>query len=143
MEADILPHDIADTLSSLWCNPAVQEAVQRSCQFQVNYSAVYYFNSIECMASPSYLPTNWDILHSPLKTTGITKTVFKIGELMYKLVDAGGQKGGWRKWIHCFENVAAVVFLVSLSEYDQTSYMRMRALYVPLTLLHSFLTTSD
>lgn len=24
-----------------------------------------------------------------------------------------------RKWIHCFENVTSIIFLVALSEYDQ------------------------
>jgi len=27
-----------------------------------------------------------------------------------------------KKWIHCFENVTALVFLVALSEYDQMLY---------------------
>lgn len=31
----------------------------------------------------------------------------------------GGQKSERRKWIHCFENVTSLIFLASLSEYDQ------------------------
>jgi hypothetical protein len=34
----------------------------------------------------------------------------------------GGQRSERKKWIHCFENVTALVFLVSLSEYDQMLY---------------------
>lgn len=36
-----------------------------------------------------------------------------------RIVDVGGQKSERRKWIHCFENVIALIYLASLSEYDQ------------------------
>lgn len=34
-------------------------------------------------------------------------------------MDVGGQKSERKKWIHCFENVIALIYLASLSEYDQ------------------------
>ena len=37
----------------------------------------------------------------------------------YRMVDVGGQRSERRKWIHCFENVTSIIFLVALSEYDQ------------------------
>ena len=81
-----------------------------------------YFNSIDRMANPGYLPTDQDILRSRVKTTGITETTFRVGELTYRLFDVGGQRSERKKWIHCFENVTALVFLVALSEYDQMLY---------------------
>ncbi|KAJ6608099.1 G-protein alpha subunit [Mycena sp. CBHHK59/15] len=118
IEADVLPRDLADAIRGLWRDPGVKEAVRRSREFQLNDSAVYYFNSIDRIAAADYLPTDQDILHSHVKTTGITETTLKVGELTYKLFDVGEQCSE-RKWIHCFENVAALVFVVSLSEYDQ------------------------
>lgn len=35
------------------------------------------------------------------------------------MVDVGGQRSERRKWIHCFEEVTSIMFLVALSEYDQ------------------------
>lgn len=35
------------------------------------------------------------------------------------IVDVGGQRSERRKWIHCFENVTSIIFLVALNEYDQ------------------------
>ncbi|MED6239639.1 hypothetical protein ATANTOWER_008963 [Ataeniobius toweri] len=35
------------------------------------------------------------------------------------MVDVGGQRSERRKWIHCFEKVTSIMFLVALSEYDQ------------------------
>lgn len=36
-----------------------------------------------------------------------------------RIVDVGGQRSERKKWIHCFENVIALIYLASLSEYDQ------------------------
>jgi len=38
------------------------------------------------------------------------------------MFDVGGQRNERRKWIHCFDNVQAVVFVASLSEFDQKLY---------------------
>lgn len=67
----------------------------------------------------NYVPTDQDVLRSRVKTTGITETTFVIGDLTYRMFDVGGQRSERKKWIHCFENVTAIIFLVAISEYDQ------------------------
>lgn len=37
----------------------------------------------------------------------------------YRLFDVGGQRSERKKWIHCFEDVTAIIFCVALSGYDQ------------------------
>ena len=71
------------------------------------------------IGDPHYVPTDQDVLRSRVKTTGITETTFNIGELTYRMFDVGGQRSERKKWIHCFENVTAVIFMVAISEYDQ------------------------
>ncbi|CAG8574821.1 5706_t:CDS:2 [Acaulospora colombiana] len=78
-----------------------------------------YFDSIDRISQADYFPTDQDVLRSRVKTTGITETTFFIGELTYRMFDVGGQRSERKKWIHCFENVTAIVFLVAISEYDQ------------------------
>ena len=78
-----------------------------------------YFESMDRISQPGFMPNEQDVLRSRVKTTGITETIFLIGELTYRLYDVGGQRSERKKWIHCFENVNSIVFLVSCSEYDQ------------------------
>ncbi|KAG2233323.1 hypothetical protein INT48_007759 [Thamnidium elegans] len=39
--------------------------------------------------------------------------------LTYRMFDVGGQRSERKKWIHCFENVTAILFVVAISGYDQ------------------------
>lgn len=34
------------------------------------------------------------------------------------MVDVGGQRNERKKWIHCFQDVTAIIFVVAISEYD-------------------------
>jgi guanine nucleotide-binding protein subunit alpha len=61
------------------------------------------------------------------------------------MVDVGGQKSERRKWIHCFQDVTSILFLVSLSGYDQClvedkdavrfSYSRLLILFFKFNIL--------
>jgi len=65
-----------------------------------------------------YLPTDQDILRTRLRTTGISETDFDLGNLTYRMFDVGGQRSERKKWIHVFDNVQVVLFLVAISGYD-------------------------
>jgi guanine nucleotide-binding protein subunit alpha len=78
-----------------------------------------YFDAVDRIAQPDYLPTDQDVLRSRVKTTGITETTFIIGDLTYRMFDVGGQRSERKKWIHCFEGVQCLLFMVALSGYDQ------------------------
>ncbi|CAG8495635.1 11056_t:CDS:2 [Paraglomus brasilianum] len=119
IEGDHLPPDVSAAIKTLWTDAGVQSCFGRSREYQLNDSAKYYFDSIDRIAQPDYMPTDQDVLRSRVKTTGITETTFIIGELTYRMFDVGGQRSERKKWIHCFENVTAIVFLVAISEYDQ------------------------
>jgi hypothetical protein len=40
--------------------------------------------------------------------------------LSFSMFDVGGQRSQRRKWIYCFDDVRAVMFVVALSGYDMT-----------------------
>lgn len=39
--------------------------------------------------------------------------------LLLRMLDVGGQRSERRKWIHCFDDVKAIIFLTAINEYDQ------------------------
>ncbi|KAL2913287.1 guanine nucleotide-binding protein subunit alpha [Polyrhizophydium stewartii] len=119
IEAEDLPGEVTAAVKCLWADEGVQACFARSREYQLNDSARYYFESVDRIGTPGYLPTEQDVLRSRVKTTGITETTFHVGELTYRMFDVGGQRSERKKWIHCFENVTAIVFLVAISEYDQ------------------------
>lgn len=81
----------------------------------INFS---FFADIERLFAKDYIPTDQDILRARLRTTGITETIFVTGNLTYRMFDVGGQRSERKKWIHVFDNVNVVLFLVAISGYD-------------------------
>ncbi|KAI8099860.1 G-alpha protein [Halteromyces radiatus] len=118
-QVEHMDQDVVDAIACLWEDKGVKKCISRSNEFQLNDSAKYYFESITRIGSPQYIPSDQDVLRSRVKTTGITETTFVVDSMTYRMFDVGGQRSERKKWIHCFENVTAIVFLVAISEYDQ------------------------
>lgn len=80
---------------------------------------LYYFSDIDRLFEPQYQPHEQDIVQCRARTIGITETTFQLKDHEMLMVDVGGQKSERRKWIHCFQDVTSILFLVSLSGFDQ------------------------
>jgi len=113
------PDNTAD-VKTLWsADSGIQAAYKRRAEFQLNDSAEYFFKNLDRVAAKDYCPDEQDVLRARVRTTGIIEAEFEVNGYRFKMFDVGGQRSERRKWIHCFENVTAVVFCVGLSEYDQ------------------------
>lgn len=113
---------LAKAMKNIWDDLGVQRCFERSNEYQLNDSAQYFLNSIERISSRSYIPTQEDVLRTRVKTTGINETKFSYKGLNFRLFDVGGQRSERSKWIHCFQDVTAIIFCVALSDYDLTLY---------------------
>lgn len=112
--------DIAKAIQMLWKNDSgIKQCFSRSNEFQLEGSAAYYFDNVDKFADPDYICTDEDILKGRIKTTGITENEFNIGSSKFKVLDAGGQRSERKKWIHSFQGITAVLFVLAMSEYDQ------------------------
>lgn len=108
-----------DYIDSLWADTGIQECYERRREYQLTDSAKYYLDALDRVTESEYLPTLQDILRVRVPTTGIIEYPFDLDSIIFRMVDVGGQRSERRKWIHCFENVTSIMFLVALSEYDQ------------------------
>jgi guanine nucleotide-binding protein subunit alpha len=115
--------ELKDAIKMLWTSDSgVQQAYERRAEFQLNDSASYFFDVIDRCAASDYKPVDQDILRARVKTTGIVEAEFDVEGYHFRVFDVGGQRAERRKWIHCFENVTAVIFIIGASEYDQVLY---------------------
>ncbi|XP_037005001.1 guanine nucleotide-binding protein subunit alpha-14 [Artibeus jamaicensis] len=114
-----LSSEQAQAIKQLWLDPGIQECYDRRREYQLSDSAKYYLSDIDRIAVPSFVPTQQDVLRVRVPTTGIIEYPFDLENIIFRMVDVGGQRSERRKWIHCFESVTSIIFLVALSEYDQ------------------------
>ncbi|XP_036169715.1 guanine nucleotide-binding protein subunit alpha-11 [Myotis myotis] len=112
-------HRYVNAIKTLWNDPGIQECYDRRREYQLSDSAKYYLTDVDRIATSGYLPTQQDVLRVRVPTTGIIEYPFDLENIIFRMVDVGGQRSERRKWIHCFENVTSIMFLVALSEYDQ------------------------
>jgi len=106
-------------MKRLWVDAGVQECFSRSNEYQLNDSAKYFLDDLDRLGGQG-LPTH-RTGYSPNKSQDywIVEVHFSFKNLNFKLFDVGGQRSERKKWIHCFEDVTAIIFCVAMSEYDQ------------------------
>ncbi|KAF4521692.1 hypothetical protein B566_EDAN017179 [Ephemera danica] len=85
---------VISSLHALWQDRGVRLAVARGYEYELNDSAIYMFENMERICGEKYVPTPTDVLRA--------------------------RRSQRRKWIYCFDDVKAVLFVVSLSGYDMS-----------------------
>jgi len=111
-------------MKTLWKDPIFQEVWARRAEYQVVESTAAFFldENLDRITAPGYIATQADTLLTRIRTSGIVEEEYVIDGVTFCMYDVGGQRNERKKWIHCFEDVTAVIFVVGLSEYDQKLY---------------------
>ncbi|XP_017601372.1 PREDICTED: guanine nucleotide-binding protein G(t) subunit alpha-3 [Corvus brachyrhynchos] len=118
LEDGSMSPELVELIKQLWCEGGTQACFARAAEYQLSDSAAYYLNDLDRLAMPDYVPTEQDVLHSRVQTTGIIETQFCFKDLNFRMFDVGGQRSERKKWIHCFEGVTCIIFCAALSAYD-------------------------
>lgn len=115
----ILTPDLAAKIDALWRDAGIQTVFSRRDEFWNLDATPYYLTEVVRLASDEFEPTEDDVVMARVRTTGIVLTQVPDPPYTYQVVDVGGQRSERRKWIHCFDNVNAIIFLEGLSGYNQ------------------------
>ncbi|KAF7255741.1 hypothetical protein EG68_07519 [Paragonimus skrjabini miyazakii] len=104
--------------AQLWRDKGIQETFERSNEFQLIDCAKYFLDKTEDLGKADYIPSEQDILRCRVLTSGIFETKFSVDKVNFHMFDVGGQREERRKWIQCFNDVTAIIFVAACSSYN-------------------------
>ena len=119
LQSFIPNEEVKLAFKELWKSQTIQQAYSRRNEFQLIDSTEYFMSSMDRIFAEDYEPNDQDILRTRVKTTGVVRIEFDFHATKFEMLDVGGQRSERKKWIHCFDNVTCVLFIVSIAEYDQ------------------------
>uniref|UniRef100_A0AAX7VTK3 GNAS complex locus n=1 Tax=Astatotilapia calliptera TaxID=8154 RepID=A0AAX7VTK3_ASTCA len=102
----------------LWEDDGVKACFERANEYQLIDCAQYFLNRLESVRRPDYSPTDQDLLRCRVLTSGIFETSFQVDKVNFHMFDVGGQRDERRKWIQCFNDVTAIIFVAASSSYN-------------------------
>eukprot|EP01126_Amoeba_proteus_P062052 TRINITY_DN8388_c0_g2_i15.p1 TRINITY_DN8388_c0_g2~~TRINITY_DN8388_c0_g2_i15.p1 ORF type:complete len:224 (-),score=31.59 TRINITY_DN8388_c0_g2_i15:3-674(-) len=119
-----LDQNAAERISSLWKCEEIRVLLEQkgdSLHLPGGVDGLaHHISRLQEYLSPSYVPTDSDLIRVRIKTTGIVETKFVVEGVTFVVCDVGGQRSERRKWIQCFSKVDAIIYLVATNEYDTT-----------------------
>ena len=116
MDDTDLASDVGRSLKVLWRDTGVQECYWKFREYCPNDSAAYYMEALERLCDAEYVPTEQDIIRA---TTDSIERTFEYKSLKFTLINLAGSEP--QKFIHCFDDVTAIMFCVDLCTYDQVA----------------------
>eukprot|EP01084_Bolivina_argentea_P171328 296828_1 len=117
-----LTDEIVSALQCLWAEPAIQRMYAMRNITKISDSSAYFWDKLDQINSPKYVPDSADILLVRSKSTGVTEQEYNFGATRVSVIDVGGQRSERKKWINCFAGVTAVIFVADLSCYNEVLY---------------------
>jgi len=121
-EAAPISAESAACLKLAWRDKGMQQTWTERSKFQLQDSLKYYMENIDRIAEDGYVPSTDDVMHVRICTTGIIEEKLTMEGRPFVIVDVGGQRSERRKWIRCFDDVTGLIFVASLTAYNQFLY---------------------
>eukprot|EP01084_Bolivina_argentea_P257900 434593_1 len=124
-DVTVFTDELADSIQYIWKHEKkIQKAFQNH---EINEKILhetteYFWTEINRIKQSDYVPNEEDIIRVRSRTTGVIEKRFEINNTKFHIFDVGGQKSERKKWMNCFYEVKAVIFVVSLSCFNEMMY---------------------
>nr|XP_040023052.1 LOW QUALITY PROTEIN: guanine nucleotide-binding protein G(olf) subunit alpha-like [Gasterosteus aculeatus aculeatus] len=102
----------------LWEDDGVKICLERANEYQLIDCAQYFLDRLDSVRRTDYTPNDQDLLRCRVLTSGIFETRFQVDKVNFHMFDVGGQRDERRKWIQCFNDVTAIIFVAASSSYN-------------------------
>ncbi|XP_078019036.1 guanine nucleotide-binding protein G(olf) subunit alpha-like isoform X1 [Epinephelus lanceolatus] len=102
----------------LWEDNGVKACFERANEYQLIDCAQYFLDRLDSVRRTDYTPNDQDLLRCRVLTSGIFETRFQVDKVNFHMFDVGGQRDERRKWIQCFNDVTAIIFVAASSSYN-------------------------
>ncbi len=109
-----------DYIQELWSCDSIRQTAYRGTEYHLSDSAYYFFDRASVFRDKKYTLNDQDILRLRVLTTGIVETKFITHGINFHIFDVGGQRDQRKKWIQCFDDVTAIIFIADLSSFNRT-----------------------
>jgi len=117
--AEELDDEVGTAIEKVWGSKKMKKNYERvEVHLQIPTNSPYFWKMATAVAAENYEPSKDDIIQAKIRTIGIQETHFVFDSIKFMMVDVGGQRSERRKWLHCFSNITAVIFLTAIDEYD-------------------------
>jgi hypothetical protein len=137
-----ITQEVAKSMKMLWGTEQVQKVWKERANYQILGAVEHFISRIDALSASDYISTDEDILYARVRTSGIVEEKYDVeqsplvffGEFLpannliwnnnelTTFIDVGGARNERKKWIHAFDSVSALVYVVGISEYDQVLY---------------------
>ncbi|KAH6911150.1 G-protein alpha subunit-domain-containing protein [Coprinopsis sp. MPI-PUGE-AT-0042] len=109
-------------IEELWSHPTVKGLIAKE-KLKLDEWSDHFLRQIKRIATPDYIPTTDDILHSRVQTLGVAEHCFDMKSddrnVTWHLYDVGGARGRRHTWIPYFDDANAIIFIAPVSALDQ------------------------
>eukprot|EP00053_Salpingoeca_punica_P021504 m.213081 g.213081 ORF g.213081 m.213081 type:complete len:390 (-) comp22892_c0_seq1:346-1515(-) len=111
-------NQFVEQIDALWADAGVKAAFHRSPEFQLSDNAEYFFTRLKALQAANFEPTQDDAIRVRNQTSGVSESTFVMAKHTFRIVDVGGQRQERPKWIQCFSDVTAIIWVASSSGFD-------------------------
>jgi len=115
--------NVSREMIRMWKDSKIQAlwaASKKSHQF--SSTCEYALSNFERIMAADFVPTDDDIIHAQIKTTGVSEYLFEAeypSRVQFNFIDTGGEPNQRRKWTNFMEQSVAVVYVAALDVYDE------------------------